>query len=79
MVLAREANFSVDMVSSENREEEVMVQMMAVRALPPREGWRIRVNLESRYGICTLRATSEPSAARQVRLRVVRRKRKKRQ
>lgn len=48
MVLARLANLRVEWVSSTKALAGVTVQMMAHRALPPKDGCKIRVSLESR-------------------------------
>ena len=47
MFLARVANLRVEIVSSMNPLAGVMVQMMAVLALPPSEGCKILVSFES--------------------------------
>jgi hypothetical protein len=49
---ARCANSSVLLLSSKCAAARVIMQMMAVRALPPKAGWRMRVRFESLYGMC---------------------------
>ncbi len=50
--LAREAKRSVEWDSSTCGAAGVTLQMMAVLALPPSDGCRMRVSLLSRYGMC---------------------------
>lgn len=50
--LARQAKRNVLWLSSAWTSAGVMAQMMAVLALPPSEGCRMRVSLLSRYGMC---------------------------
>lgn len=50
-VLARLPNSSVDLVSDSLKLAGEQQMTMVVRALPPRDSCRIRVSLESRYGM----------------------------
>mmetsp|Transcript_28185 Transcript_28185/g.39791 ORF Transcript_28185/g.39791 Transcript_28185/m.39791 type:complete len:206 (-) Transcript_28185:845-1462(-) len=52
--LALEANFMVLLVSSKFVDDGVAVAMIAILEFPLRDGSRIRVNLESRYGRCPI-------------------------
>jgi len=50
--LARIPNLNVDKVSGSLKDEGEQLIISVVRELPPSDSWRMRVNLESRYGMC---------------------------
>ena len=72
--LARSANFSVEMVSSEWSISGLTAAIKVVRVFPPRLSWRRRVIFESLYDMCALflpYASAWMTLPRQLRLRLI--------